>query len=194
MNIDQIKELRELSGAGFGEVKEALEEAQGDKEKAIKILQKKGLAKAASKNSRSALQGVIASFVHFDRVAVLIELNCETDFVSRTGDFKEVAKNIAIHIGGMNPLYIDESDIDAKQLEEARLGWQEEANKKSSDTSVQNKIIAGMKDKYLSEYCLYNQKLLTDDSKTVAEYIEAAVLKLGENIKVSRFVRWELGI
>jgi elongation factor Ts len=194
MNIEQIKELRELTGAGLSEVKAALEEAKGDKDKAIKLLQKKGLAKAESKSGRSASQGVIFPFVHMDKVGVLVELNCETDFVARTDEFKDIAKNIAIHVGGMNPLYLDESSIDDKELQAETVQWQKEAKDKSSDVKIQEKIVAGMKENYLSQYCLYNQKLLVDESKTVAEYIEAAVLKLGENIKVSRFIRWELGL
>jgi elongation factor Ts len=157
-------------------------------------LQKKGLAKAESKSGRSASQGVIFPFVHMDKVGVLVELNCETDFVARTDEFKDIAKNIAIHVGGMNPLYLDESSIDDKELQAEIVQWQKEAKDKSSDVKIQEKIVAGMKENYLSQYCLYNQKLLVDESKTVAEYIEAAVLKLGENIKVSRFIRWELGL
>lgn len=192
MSHDLIKELREQTGAGIMDVKDALEEAGGDKDVAVEILRKKGLAKQAKKADRVANEGLIESYIHAGgRIGVLVEVNCETDFVARTDDFKNLVKEIALHIAAANPLYISSEDIPAEVIEKEKEIYKEQAGDKPAD--VVEKMLDGKLQKYLEEVCLLNQPYVKDGDKTIGELLGEATGKMGENIQVRRFARFMLG-
>jgi elongation factor Ts len=192
MSNDLIKELREQTGAGIMDVKEALDEASGDKEKAIEILRKKGLAKQAKKADRVANEGIIDSYIHAGgRIGVLVEVNCETDFVARTDDFKNLVKEIALHIAASNPLYISPEDVPAEVIEKEKEIYKEQFADKPAE--VIEKMLEGKINKYLEEVCLLNQPYVKDPDKTIGELLAEATGKMGENIQVRRFARFMLG-
>lgn len=192
MSHDLIKELREQTGAGIMDVKDALEEAGGDKDVAVDILRKKGLAKQAKKADRVANEGLVESYIHAGgRIGVLVEVNCETDFVARTDDFKNLVKEIALHIAAANPLYISSEDVPAEVLEKEKEIYKEQAGDKPAD--VLEKMLEGKLQKYLEEVCLLNQPYVKDGEKTIGELLGEATGKMGENIQVRRFARFMLG-
>lgn len=192
MSHDLIKELREQTGAGIMDVKDALEEAGGDKDVAVEILRKKGLAKQAKKADRVANEGLVESYIHAGgRIGVLVEVNCETDFVARTDDFKNLVKEIALHIAAANPLYISSEDIPAEVIEKEKEIYKEQAGDKPTD--VVEKMLEGKLQKYLEEVCLLNQPYVKDGDKTIGELLGEATGKMGENIQVRRFARFMLG-
>lgn len=192
MSNDLIKELREQTGAGIMDVKEALDEASGDKEKAIEILRKKGLAKQAKKADRVANEGIIDSYIHAGgRIGVLVEVNCETDFVARTDDFKNLVKEIALHIAASNPLYISPEDVPAEVIEKEKEIYKEQFADKPAE--VIEKMLEGKINKYLEEVCLLNQPYVKNPDKTIGELLAEATGKMGENIQVRRFARFMLG-
>lgn len=192
MSHDLIKELREQTGAGIMDVKEALEEAGGDKDVAVEILRKKGLAKQAKKADRVANEGLVESYIHAGgRIGVLVEVNCETDFVARTDDFKNLVKEIALHIAAANPLYISSEDIPAEVIEKEKEIYKEQAGDKPAE--VLEKMLEGKLQKYLEEVCLLNQPYVKDGDKTIGELLGEATGKMGENIQVRRFARFMLG-
>ncbi len=187
-----LKSLREQTGAGIVDVKEALEEAGGDQDKALEILRKKGLAKQAKKADRIANEGVIESYIHAGgRIGALVELNCETDFVARTEDFKELAKGLALHIAASNPLYVSSEQVPSEVVEKEKEIYKEQAGDKPAD--ILEKMLEGKVQKYFEEVCLLNQPYVKDSSKTVAELLGEATGKMGENIQVRRFSRFILG-
>lgn len=192
MSNDLIKELREQTGAGIMDVKEALEEAGGERDAAIEVLRKKGLAKQAKKADRVANEGLVESYIHAGgRIGVLLEINCETDFVARTEDFKNLAKEIALHIAASNPLYISADEVPAEVIEKEKEIYKEQAGDKSAD--VMEKMLEGKIAKYLEEVCLLNQPFVKDADKTIGELLGEATGKMGENIVVRRFARFMLG-
>ncbi|HAG27519.1 TPA: translation elongation factor Ts [Patescibacteria group bacterium] len=192
MSNDLIKELREQTGAGIMDVKEALEEANGDKEKAIEILRKKGLAKQAKKADRVANEGIVESYIHAGgRIGVLVEVNCETDFVARTDDFKNLVKEIALHIAAANPLYISSEDVPTEVIEKEKEIYKEQSAGKPDD--VIEKMLEGKINKYLEEVCLLSQPYVKDQDKTIGDLLGEATGKMGENIQVRRFSRFMLG-
>lgn len=187
-----IKELREQTGAGIMDVKEALEESGGDKEKAIEVLRKKGLAKQAKKADRVANEGIIESYIHAGgRIGVLLEINCETDFVARTDDFKNLAKEIALHIAAANPLYISTEDVPTEVIEKEKEIYKEQSAGKPDD--VIEKMLEGKISKYYEEVCLLNQPFVRDGDKTIGGLLAEATGKMGENIQIRRFARFMLG-
>lgn len=187
-----IKDLRERTGAGIMDVKEALEEAGGDAEKAVEILRKKGLAKQAKKADRVANEGLVESYIHAGgRIGVLVEINCETDFVARTDDFKNLAKEIALHIAASNPLYVSSEDIPAEVIEKEKEIYKEQFKGKPDD--VLEKMLEGKIAKYIEEVCLLSQPFVKDGEKTIGELLGEATGKMGENIQVRRFARFMLG-
>lgn len=187
-----IKLLREQTGAGIMDVKEALEEAGGDTEKAIEILRKKGLAKQAKKADRAANEGIVESYIHAGgRIGVLVEVNCETDFVARTDDFKNLVKEIALHIAAANPLYISSEDVPNEVIEKEKEIYKEQFAGKPDD--VIEKMLEGKIAKYYEEACLLNQPFVKDGDKTIGELLGEATGKMGENIQVRRFTRYMLG-
>ena len=187
-----IKELRELTGAGMADVNEALKEAGDDKEKAMEILRKKGIAKLAKKADRVANEGVVESYIHGGgRIGALVELNCETDFVARTEDFKNLARELAMHIAAANPLYVSREDVPAEVIEKEREIYKEQSAGKPDD--VMEKMIEGKLAKYYEEACLLEQPYIKDSGKKISDLIAESTAKMGENVQVRRFARFMLG-
>jgi elongation factor Ts len=192
-----VKELRERTGAGVLECRNALAEAHGDFDKATDLLRERGLAKAARKMDRETNQGLIEAYVHAGgRVGALVELNCETDFVARTPDFKELAHDLVLQVVAANPRYLDASDVPAEVLEnekvEIRRGLQT-APLEGKPAHIVDKIVANKLESFLDEVCLLRQPFIKDGSSSVRELITAKIAQIGENIVVRRFVRFELG-
>ncbi|MCX7759925.1 MAG: translation elongation factor Ts [Hydrogenothermaceae bacterium] len=189
-----VKTLREMTGAGMLECKAALEEANGDLEQAVEILRKKGVAKAAKKAGRETKEGLIHSYIHAGgRIGVLLELNCETDFVARNELFKELANEIALQIAAMKPQYVKREDIPREVVEKEGEIAREAAIAEGKPAHIAEKIAEGKLEKFYKEVCLYEQPFIKDDKKTVEELIKEYIAKIGENIQVRRFCRYELG-
>jgi len=196
MNIttDMIKELRELTGAGVLNCKKALEAAEGDIEKASKSLKKKGLAKAAKKADREAKEGLVGSYVHAgSHVAALVELNCETDFVARTDYFQALAHDLAMQVVAARPQYLSIESVPAEVLEEKKKTYREQSENEGKPAHIIDRIIEGKLRKFHEDFCLLEQPFIKDGDKTVAELIQESIAKLGENIILRRFVRFEVG-
>ncbi|MBL8031076.1 MAG: translation elongation factor Ts [Candidatus Doudnabacteria bacterium] len=192
MTNELIKELRELTGAGMMDVKEALDATNGDKEAAIDFLRKKGSVKLTKKADRVANEGIVESYIHAGgRIGVLVELNCETDFVARTDDFKQLAKDIALHIAASAPLYVSSAEVPEEALLREQEIYKEQAQGKPQD--IVEKMMSGRIQKYYEEVCLLNQPFVKDSSITVQDMLGASVSKMGENIQVRRFARFVLG-
>lgn len=194
ITIEDIKKLKELTGVGLTDAKMALVEAEGDFDAALEAMRKKGLTKAQKKGDREARAGMVDSYVHDGRIGVVVEVNCETDFVARVEGFKELAHQIAMQIAAMNPVYVSEEDIPAEERErvKAELLASEELAKKPEE--IREKIVAGQLEKHFSDQVLLNQAYVLDDSKTVRDHVTEAIAKLGENIVVRQFKRIELGV
>ncbi len=190
-----VKELRERTGAGVMDCKKALEEAGGDMEKAAEILKKKGIAKAEKKASREAKEGLIGSYIHMGgKIGVLVEVNCETDFVARTDEFKALVHDIAMQIAAMSPKWVSVEDVPQEVIEKEKAIYREQALASGKPEHVVDRIVEGKLQKFFEEVCLLEQKFIKDDSKKVKDVITEAIAKLGENIKVSRFVRFQVGV
>ena len=193
ISIEEIKKLKELSGVGLTDAKNALVEAKGDFDKALEAMRKKGLTKAEKRGDRETREGVVDAYIHDGRLGAIIEVNCETSFVAKTDEFKTLAHNLAMQVASMNPLYVSEEDIPADKLKEAEkeaeksLSGKEPADKK--EMIVKNKVSKAFADKVL-----LNQPYILDDSKTVDQYIKDNIAKTGENITVKQFKRVELGV
>ncbi len=194
VTVEAIKKLRELTGAGILDCRKALEEAGGDMDLAIEILRKKGVAKAAKKAGREAREGVIDVYTHGEgRIGVMVELNCETDFVARTPEFRQLAHEIALQIAAMAPRYVSEDDVPEEVLEKEREVARQRARAQGKPEHVIDRIAEGMLNKFLDEVVLLRQTYIRDETKTIRDLLTEAIAKLGENIVVRRFVRWELG-
>ena len=193
MNImDEIKKLRFKTSAGMMECKDALKEAGGDIEKAVEILRKKGIAKAAKKASRIAGQGAIESYIHMgNRIGVLIELNCETDFVAKNHEFKKATNELAMQVAAANPLYVSREDVTADAIEKEKEIFRSQITGKPDD--VAEKIVEGKMEKYFSEVCLLEQPFIKDPNLKIKDIITQLIAKLGENVVVKRFIRYEVG-
>ncbi len=191
VTIEDIKKLRDSTGAGMMKAKEALEHANGDMEAAVKYLREKGDATAAKKSDRDARAGLIESYVHSGRIGVLVEINCETDFVARTEDFKEFARDISMHVAAANPEYLDAASVPAKVVENERSIYQTEVMGKPAE--IIEKIIDGKLAKYYEGVCLLNQPFIKDPDKTIDALTKELIARLGENIVIRRFSRIELG-
>ena len=192
--IEDIKKLKELSGVGLTDAKKALVEADGDFDKALKAMRKKGLTKAEKKGDRETREGIIDSYVHSNRIGVVVEVNCETDFVARLDDFKKLTHEIAMQIAAMNPQYVAEADIPAKDLQRVKDELLAAEDLKSKPAEIRDKIVDGQLKKNFQEKVLMNQNFILDDSLTVAEYVKGNIAKLGENITIRQFKRIELGV
>jgi elongation factor Ts len=191
---EQVKELRGKTGAGVMDCKKALVEANGDMEKAIVILREKGLAKAAKKQSRSATEGIIESYIHGNgRIGVLVEVNCETDFVARNEEFKILAKDIAMQVAASNPKYLSREDVPDEVIEKEREILRAQALNEGKPEKIVDKIVDGRIEKFFEENCLLEQAFIRDPDKKVSQYIMEKIAVIGENITVSRFVRFERG-
>lgn len=188
-----VKELRERTGAGFMDCKRALEECGGDIEEAILILRKKGLAKADKKAGRETADGLIGSYIHAGgKIGVLVEVNCETDFVARTQEFQDLVKEIAMQIAAMSPKYISPEDVPPEVLEREKEILREQVRSTGKPEQVLEKIVEGKLKKFYEENCLLEQPYIRDPNMTVRDLIKQAIAKLGENIRVRRFVRFQL--
>jgi len=193
VNIEEIKRLRELTGVGMTDAKKALDEAEGDFDKALAAMRKKGLTKAEKSGEREARVGVIGSYLHDSRIGVLVEVNCETDFVARTDDFTGLVKDIAMHIAASNPQYVVEADVPLDVRDAARAEFVEKAQSEGKPTAMIDKIVEGMLKKHYSERCLMDQPFIKNPDQTVGDYLKQHIAKLGENIVVRRFSRMALG-
>ena len=192
MTKDIIKQLREQTGAGLLDVKSALEEAGGDSAKAVEILRKKGAMKMGKKADRAAKEGLVEAYIHpGGRVGVLLELNCETDFVARTEDFKNLARELALHIAAAGPLYISPEEVPAEVIEKEKEIYKEQVKDKPKEAL--EKILEGKINKYYEEACLLKQPYVKDPNRKIEEFIADAVAKMGENVQVRRFSRFILG-
>ena len=191
-DVDKIKRLREKTFAGMMECKRALEEASGDMDKAVEILRKKGIALASRKASRLAKEGAVASYIHINhKIGVLVEVNCETDFVARNDLFKNFVKDITMQIAASYPQYIDKEDIPEEIIAREKEIIKEQHKSKPQD--VLNKIMEGNLDKFYSEVCLLQQPFIKDPSLMIKDLLIQTIAKIGENIIVRRFVRYQLG-
>ena len=190
--MEAIKNLRFKTSAGMMECKEALKESKGDIEKAVEILRKKGIAKAAKKSTRVAGQGVIESYIHMgNRIGVLVEVNCETDFVARNNDFRRLTKDLAMQVAAANPIYVSKDNIPAEAIEKEREIFGVQV--KDKPANVVDKIVDGKIEKYYSEVCLLEQPYLKDPNIRIKDLVTQIIATLGENVVVKRFVRFEIG-
>jgi len=189
-----VKELRERTGAGFSDCRAALVEANGNIEKAIDILRKKGQAAAAKKAQREASEGLVGSYIHAGgKIGVLVELNCESDFVARTDAFQQLSHDIAMHIAALDPRYVRREEVTPEMLEKERDIYKAQALATGKPEAVVEKIVNGKMEKFYEENCLYEQHYIKDESVTIGEMIALAIAKLGENISIRRFVRFKVG-
>ena len=194
ITTEKIKELRAKTGAGIVDCKKALQEADGDIEKALEILRKKGAAKAAKKADRATAEGIVVSYIHAGgKVGSLVEINCETDFVARTEDFKALGHEIAMQVAAMNPKYVSREEVPAEIIEKEKEILKEQALAEGKPEHIVEKIVEGRLNKFYSENCLLEQPWIKDDSKTIGDLVKEYITKLGENIKVKRFCRFGVG-
>ncbi|TFH55336.1 MAG: translation elongation factor Ts [Candidatus Zixiibacteriota bacterium] len=194
ISADIVKQLRERSGAGMMDCKKALVEAGGDMDKAMTILREKGISKAATKAGRATKEGVIGCYVHpGDKLAVLVEINCETDFVARTDQYKELARNLAMHVAAANPLVVRREELSQEQIAAERDIYRTQALNEGKPEKIVDKIVDGKVDKYYAEVCLMEQAYVKDPDKTINDLINEMIGKIGENMSIRRFVRFRLG-
>ncbi|HEB36604.1 hypothetical protein LCGC14_0684240 [marine sediment metagenome] len=194
ITAEMVKELRQRTGIGVMECKKALKESKGDIEKAILILRKKGYARAKDKMSRDTAEGIVGSYIHLNgKIGVLIEINCESDFVSRNDEFKELVKNIAIHIAASAPEYLSSEDIPQGVLKEEKEIIREQFKDSKKPPEIIEKIVQGKIGKFNEEVCLLDQPYIKDDKISIKELVTSHVAKFGENIRIKKFARFELG-
>ena len=193
VSIEEVKRLKDLTGVGLTDAKRALEEAKGDFDKALAAMRKKGLTKAEKRGEREARAGVIGSYNHDGRIAVLVEVNCETDFVARNEIFTDLVKDIAMHIAASAPQYVSVDDVPANEREKAKAEFAEKAKSEGKPADMVDKIVEGQLQKHFAERCLLDQPFVKNPDQTVADYVKDHAARLGENIVVRRFERMELG-
>ena len=194
ISAEMVKQLRDKTGAGIMDCKAALSECQGDISNAIDFLRKKGLATAAKRSGRAMSEGTVQSYIHTGgKIGVLVEVNCETDFVAKTDDFKEFTKNIAMHIAATSPLGVKPEDIPEETVNKEREIYRAQALESGKPEKILDKIAEGKLDKFFKENCLLNQPYVRDPNITVADAINDVIAKIGENITVRRFVRFQIG-
>jgi elongation factor Ts len=189
-----VKKLRDMTGAGMMDCKRALTETEGDLEKAIDLMRAKGAAKAAKRAEKSANEGTIGSYVHFDsRTAVIVELNCETDFVANTDDFKALAKDLALHVASMAPMAVSPDEIPAEVIERERAVYVEQVKEEGKPDHIADKIVEGKLNKFFKQNTLLAQPFVKDSDKTIEELITEVSARTGEKIEVARFCRMKVG-
>jgi elongation factor Ts len=194
VNATVVRELRERTGAGIMDCKKALAESGGNLEKAVDYLRQKGLAAAARKVDRVAADGAVGAYVHpGGKIGVLVELNCETDFVARTGEFQALLKDMAMQVAAANPRYVRREEVSADELEKEKAIYRQQALESGKPERVVEKIVEGKMDRFYSEVCLLEQAFIKDPDRKVSDIIHDAVGRLGENIQVRRFARYHLG-
>ena len=189
-----VMSLRQRTGAGMMEAKRALEETKGDMDKAAEALRVKGIAKADKRSGKQTSEGVISSYIHHNgKVGVMVEVNCETDFVARTDDFKNLAKEIALHIASAAPIAVDKDGVPAEKVEVERRIAEEQAKASGKPENIVQRMVDGKVDKYYEQNCLLYQDWVRDPDKKIGDLIKEASAKVGENIQVRRFVRFQMG-
>jgi len=194
ISAEKVKELRTKTGAGMMDCKEALKASNGDFEKSIEYLRKKGLSAATKRSSKAAKEGTICSYIHMQgRIGVLVEVNCETDFVAKTDDFKALAKDVAMQIAATNPVYVNPDEVPEEILEKERGIYRDQLKTEGKPEKMWDKIIPGKLKKYFEEVCLTEQKFIKDQNITVGTLVNNLIAKTGENIKIRRFARFQLG-
>jgi elongation factor Ts len=194
VTADQVRELRERTGAGMMECKKALQEAGGDFEKAVDLLRKSGIAKAEKRSGRAAAEGVVESYIHpGNRVGVLIEVNCETDFVARTEEFMALVRDLTMQVAAAGADYVRREEVPAERLERERDIHAAQLREQGKPEAMVAKIVEGKMNKFFSEVCLLEQPFIKDDKKTVGDLVAEASSKTGENVVVRRFARFRLG-
>jgi elongation factor Ts len=194
ITIEQIKKLKDATGVGLTDAKKALIEASGDFDKAMAEMRKKGMTKAEKRGERLADQGLVEAYVHGARIGAMVEVNCETDFVARTDDFKNLVHDIAMHVAASNPLYVSSDQIPADVRDAKAAEFTEKVKLDGKPDAIAPKIVEGMLSKYFAEQCLLDQPFIKNPNETVGELVKSHIAKLGENIVVRRIVRFELGI
>jgi elongation factor Ts len=194
ISANSVKDLREKTGAGILDCKKALDECQGDFEKAVDWLRTKGMAIAAKKAARTATEGQVASYIHMGgKIGVLLELNCETDFVARGDDFGNIVREVAMQIAAANPRWVRREEVPPDALEREKAIFKQQAIDSGKPEHIAEKMVGGKLEKFYGENCLLEQPYIRDDSKTVQQLITEFVARCGENVQVRRFVRWQLG-
>lgn len=194
VDLEQVKKLKELTGVGLTDAKAALEEAEGDFDKALEAMRQKGLTKAEKKGDREAREGLIESYTHSGRIGALVEVNCETDFVARTDDFQNLVHDIAMHVAATAPAYISSEDIDKKAYDAKYKELKEQALSEGKKADMVDKIAEGQVKKYFAEQTLLDQPFVKNPDQTVGELVKEHIAKLGENIIVRQIRRIELGV
>ena len=190
----QVKELREATGVGMMECKKALTETNGDMEKAMEWLRKKGIASAEKKSGRVAAEGVVEAYIHMGgKIGVMVEVNCETDFVAKTPEFKAFVRDIAMHIAAANPAYLNREEVPAVILDKEREILRAQALNEGKPEKIVDRMVEGRVEKYYKDNCLVDQPFVKDPNMTIAQYVTQRVQMTGENIKIRRFVRYEMG-
>ncbi|QSX08706.1 translation elongation factor Ts [Alkalibacter rhizosphaerae] len=189
-----VKELRQITGAGMMDCKKALEANNDNMDKAIEFLREKGLAAASKKAGRIAAEGVVESYIHMGgKIGVLVEVNCETDFVAKTDDFKNMVRGIAMHIAATNPLYLNKEDVPDDVVEKEKAILKAQALNEGKPEKIVEKMVEGRISKFYQEICLMEQSFVKDPDKTIAQIVSEKIAKIGENIKVRRFTRYQMG-
>ncbi|MBN2326124.1 MAG: translation elongation factor Ts [Candidatus Omnitrophica bacterium] len=190
----QVKELREKTGAGMMDCKKALKECDADFEKAVKFLREKGMADAAKRSGRTTKEGLVYSYIHpGNRIGVLVEVNCETDFVARNEDFQAFVKDVAMHIAASSPKYLKRDEVPSAEIEAEREVLRNQAKESGKPEAVWDKIVDGRIDKYYSQVCLLEQPFIKEMNSSVEDYLKEIIGKIGENIQIRRFTRFQLG-
>jgi len=193
VSLDEVKRLKSLTGVGLTDAKKALEEADGDFDKALAAMRKKGLTKAEKRGEREARAGLIGNYNHDNRIGVLVEVNCETDFVARNEIFTELVKDLAMHIAASAPQYVSVDEVPADEMDNVKTEFADKAKSEGKPADMVNKIVDGMVKKHFAERCLLDQPYVKNPDQTVGEYVKEHIAKLGENIVIRRFARMQLG-
>jgi len=193
ITIEEIKRLRSLTGVGITDAKKALVDSDGDFDKALEAMRKKGLTKADKRSEREARAGIVSTYNHDNRIGVVLEVNCETDFVARNELFTTMVRDIAMHIAASNPIYISVNDVDKKTYAEIEADYMKKARDEGKPEKILEQIVSGMLKKHFAEICLLDQPFVKNSDQTVENYIKEHIAKLGENIIVRRFSRMALG-
>ncbi|NMC57146.1 MAG: translation elongation factor Ts [Eubacteriaceae bacterium] len=189
-----VKELREKTGAGMMDCKKALTETDANIDKAVEYLREKGLAAAAKKSSRIAAEGIVASYIHMGgKIGVLVEVNCETDFVAKNDMFQNFVKDITLHIAALNPLYLTSEDVPADVIEKEKAIYKAQAMNEGKPENIAEKMVEGRLKKYFKDVCLMEQPFVRDQDKSVTDVVKEIIASIGENIKIRRFVRYQMG-
>lgn len=194
ISASTVKELRERTGAGMMDCKKALQEADGDLDAAVDILRKRGIAQAEKKSGRAAAEGLVHSYIHAGgKIGVLVEINCETDFVARTDDFQALVKDVAMHVAAADPRFVERDEVTQDVLDKEREIYRDQALQSGKPENVVDRIVEGKMEKFFSENVLSEQSFVKNPDQTIGQLITEAVAKLGENIKIRRFARFKLG-